>query len=95
MSCSTQALHRELIGQDVDGTLNQVCLSLAVQPTTMEVQISTETAAGERLFLIIFHCFESSQRNILFCCFRGFSFIAQNLSVMFHIKKSSDHFCLW
>ncbi|XP_039537600.1 utrophin-like isoform X1 [Pimephales promelas] len=41
------ALHRELIGQDVDGTLNQVCLSLAVQPTTMEVQISTETAAAE------------------------------------------------
>ncbi|XP_077094930.1 utrophin-like isoform X2 [Siphateles boraxobius] len=41
------ALHRELIGQDVDGTLKQVCLSLAVQPTTMEVQSSTETAAAE------------------------------------------------
>lgn len=51
MSCSTQALHRELIGQDADGTLNQVCLSLAVQPTAMEVQRSTETAAGERLSL--------------------------------------------
>ncbi|ROJ78851.1 Dystrophin [Anabarilius grahami] len=41
------ALHKELIGhgQDVDGTLNQVCLSLSVQPATMEVQSSTETAA--------------------------------------------------
>ncbi|CAM4649312.1 unnamed protein product [Leuciscus chuanchicus] len=46
------ALHRELIGQNADGTLNQVCLSLAVQPTTMEVQRSTETAAVETINLI-------------------------------------------
>lgn len=42
----------------------------------------------------VFDCFESSKRNILFCFFKGFSFIAEKFSVMFLIKKSSDHFAL-
>ncbi|XP_016129566.1 utrophin [Sinocyclocheilus grahami] len=38
------ALHSELIGRRQD--VNQMCLSLAVQPTAMEVQSNIETAAG-------------------------------------------------
>lgn len=89
MCCSTQALHRELIGQrqDVDGTLNQVCLSLAVQPTTMEVQSSTETAAGERLFLNVLH----PPRGTLYLFFQRFFFYCTE--VLSYVSYQLTHDC--
>uniref|UniRef100_A0A8C2BXX4 Ig-like domain-containing protein n=1 Tax=Cyprinus carpio TaxID=7962 RepID=A0A8C2BXX4_CYPCA len=45
------ALHSELSGRRQN--MNQTCLSMAVQPSTMEVLSNIETASGERLFLSV------------------------------------------
>lgn len=77
----TQALHSELIGRKQD--VNQMCLSLAVQPTAMEVQSNIETATGERLILSVLRPPRGT-----FNFFVGFSFMAQEFSVMFHKRIS-------
>lgn len=68
--------------------MNQMCLSLAVQPTAMEIQSNLETAAGERLLLSVlrpprgtFYFLEVSlswHRNSQLCFIKESAYVVDN-----------------